>query len=257
MNRKYFFFDIDGTLTEKTSRNIVPSAIEAVHRLESAGHFVSIATGRAFYKAKGFAERYGFHNMVFFGGNGIYLNDKLIETRPLEYEPALRLYRQAIEKGYGILVAADDSQKVYASDFRFYDQCGIRQEPTTYIIDENFTAENIPEIYKMYISVPIGHEGNLPALEENGHLRFVPEYLIIQPDNKRNGIMRMLELINGNAEDTVVFGDDENDLVMFTPPFYRVAMGNADARLKAAADYITDENINDGIMNACLRHGWI
>ena len=47
MKRKYFFFDIDGTLTDNKTRQIVPSAQEALLKLEKAGHFVSIATGRA------------------------------------------------------------------------------------------------------------------------------------------------------------------------------------------------------------------
>ena len=62
--KKYLFFDIDGTLTDRTTGLIVPSAREAVRKLEEAGHFVSLATGRAFYKAVPFAEKHGFKNMV-------------------------------------------------------------------------------------------------------------------------------------------------------------------------------------------------
>ena len=51
MNKKYFFFDIDGTLTDKSTGKIVPSAQLALNELQKAGHFVAIATGRAHYKA--------------------------------------------------------------------------------------------------------------------------------------------------------------------------------------------------------------
>ena len=47
MEKKYFFFDIDGTLTDRSTGKIVPSAREALDRLEANGHFVAIATGRA------------------------------------------------------------------------------------------------------------------------------------------------------------------------------------------------------------------
>ena len=51
LEKKYFFFDIDGTLTDRSTGQIVPSAAEAVRKLKEAGHFGSIATGRACYKA--------------------------------------------------------------------------------------------------------------------------------------------------------------------------------------------------------------
>ena len=52
MEKKYLFFDIDGTLTDRSTGEIVPSAREALTRLEENGHFVAIATGRAHYKAE-------------------------------------------------------------------------------------------------------------------------------------------------------------------------------------------------------------
>ena len=52
MNKKYFFFDIDGTLTDRKTGKIVPSAQVALNELQKAGHFVAIATGRAHYKAR-------------------------------------------------------------------------------------------------------------------------------------------------------------------------------------------------------------
>ena len=53
MKKKYIFFDIDGTLTDRSTGQIVPSAQKALNRLQEAGHFVAIATGRAHYKAGG------------------------------------------------------------------------------------------------------------------------------------------------------------------------------------------------------------
>ena len=256
MKKKYFFFDIDGTLTDRATGKTVPSAREAVGKLMDAGHFVALCTGRAFYKSVGFALDEGFDNMVCNGGHGIYFDGKLQENRPIDYDKALALYREATEKGYGVLVAMDDSKKVYAKDFTFYEQVGIRKEPTMYIIDENYDPANYNAIYKMYISAPLEEEDRLELLNTLGHLRFEPEYLLFQPDAKREGIYRMLEYAHGNPEDVVVFGDDTNDLVMFDPAFYSVAMGNACQALKDKADYVAEKNVDDGIYKACLEHGW-
>ena len=48
MKRKYFFFDIDGTLTNLETRELVLSALKTIEHLKKAGHFVAIASGRAY-----------------------------------------------------------------------------------------------------------------------------------------------------------------------------------------------------------------
>ena len=165
MKKKYFFFDIDGTLTDRKTAKIVPSALEAVNRLQDAGHFVAINTGRAHYKARKFFDEHGFNNMVCNGGMGIVIDGKLVENRPLDFEKALWLYRYCVDHGIGILAAMDDSEKVYAKDFTFYDQIGIRREPTIYIIDENFDPTDFGTIYKLYTATTEEERKKLPFPE--------------------------------------------------------------------------------------------
>ena len=256
MSKKYFFFDIDGTLTDRSTGEIVPSARKALQKLQEAGHFVSLATGRAAYKAEKFRAKHDFPNMVCNGGHGIYLDGELKENRPIDYEKALAVYRQAIELGYGVYVALDDSEKVYANSFLFHEQVGLRKEPTVYIIDETFDPANCDAIYKLYISIPEAEEEKLTLKDTLGHLRFAKDYLMFQPDEKKEGILRMLSYVGGRPEDVVVFGDDYNDLDMFDDTFYKVAMGNGCEALKEKADYVAAANVEDGIYKACEEHGW-
>ena len=53
MKRKFFFFDIDGTLAVGTPGNqYVPESTKiAISKLKEAGHFVAIATGRSYAMA--------------------------------------------------------------------------------------------------------------------------------------------------------------------------------------------------------------
>ena len=219
MERKYLFFDIDGTLTDRATGKIVPSAKEALQRLEENGHFVAIATGRAHYKAEKFTKANGFKNMVCNGGNGLVINGELVMNIPLEKENCIRIIEEADKLGYGWCLVMDDTKDVYMKDTLFLEQVGKRKEPTRYIIE--------------------------------------PEYLMFQPDNKRGGILNMVEYLKADKKDVVVFGDDYNDMDMFHSDWFSIAMGNGCQALKERADYVTDTNVNDGIKKACEHFGWI
>ena len=254
---KYIFFDIDGTLTDNTTGKIVQSAQEALDKLQENGNFVAIATGRAYYKAKNFLKEVGLNNMVCNGGNGLVINHQLVKNAPLDRQKALAVIDEAENLGYGILIAPFDSIDVYSKNTLFLKQAGYRKEPTRYTIDSEINYHNLENIYKIYISIPASEETRLTLKDTLGSLRFEQEYLMFQPDDKKQGIVDMIAMIKGNIDDVVVFGDDYNDLVMFDERFYRIAMGNACDELKAKADYITDRNTSDGIYNACRVHGWI
>ena len=74
---------------------------------------------------------------------------------------------------------------------------------------------------------------------------------MFQPDNKKGGILKMMEILHAPLQDVVVFGDDYNDLDMFDKDLWTcVAMGNASDEVKQAASYITDTVDNEGIAKA-------
>lgn len=255
-HKRYFFFDIDGTLTDNLTKQVVPSALKALKKLQEAGHFVAIATGRAHYKARMMMETVGLHDMVCSGGMCLVKDDQIIQNLPLDHEKAMAIIEQAESLGYGILLIVDDSIDVYAKNDLFVRQVGPRQELTNYIFDENMDYHQFKNIYKIYVAINEAEQESLIAQTSLGHLRFVKEYLMFQHDAKDEGIIMMMEALQADQHDVVVFGDDYNDLVMFKDEWTSIAMGNACEALKAKATFVAAKNIEDGIYRACEKFGW-
>ena len=84
MNRqKYFFFDLDGTLSFGSARTIPESARVCLQRLRENGHFVSVATGRLQKDAFDFVRPLGINSLVADGGNSLTLDGVIQVMRGL------------------------------------------------------------------------------------------------------------------------------------------------------------------------------
>lgn len=253
----YLFFDIDGTLTNRSTGQIVPSAKLTIKKLIHNGHVVSIVTGRAHYKAVGIAQELGIRYIISNGGAALSIDGRVVYNKPLDRDKSIQLCNEAHNLGYGVLVANEDNENVIMFDRRFIEQVGKRKEPTHYIFKEKGSFEEIDSFYKIYLSVLKHEEHQLTLLDSLPHLRFTGDYLMYQHDKKDQGIVEMIKYIGGNLDEIVVFGDDVNDLVMFKKEWCCIAMGNSCPELKEKATFVTKDNVDDGIEYACQYFGWI
>ena len=66
--------------------------------------------------------------------------------------------------------------------------------------------------------------------------------------NKGAALKKLQNIMNISKEETMVFGDNYNDIEMLEQAAYSYAVGNARDRVKEKAKYITDTNRNDGVL---------
>lgn len=256
-DRRYIFFDIDNTLAVgKPGNQYIPdSAARALEELRKAGHFTAIATGRAHAMAEGVRKKLGFDNMVSDGGYGLTIGGKLVELRPLPYEPCLRLVEECRQKHIPWALQVDDSTTRLAPDDSFYEATHDIYMNTRVV--PGLDPRNYPAIYKMYVAGYAPLEDSLESLRELPHGRYHDEYFFVEPADKASGIRRMVWQLGGDIRKVIVFGDGLNDLSMFTGDWTCVAMGNAVPELKAEADFVTKDAADGGIAYACRALGLI
>lgn len=257
MHKHYFFFDIDGTLAiGRPGEQYVPDSCNyALKKLEEAGHFIAIATGRSYMRAVDYMNELGFSNMVCDGGHGLVVDKKLLYCHPLDHDLCIDLIRECISKDLVWAVTIDLSGLRYTPDHRFIDYSADFPYMQA-LLKEDLDIDK-EDIYKIYIACKPGEEDHLESLKPLTYGRFNDRYVYVQPDNKAKGIRKMIDHLGGEYKNVVVFGDHVNDLDMFQDEWTSIAVGNAVDELKKKATYVTSNAADDGIYNACVHYGWI
>ncbi len=253
MNKKYFFFDIDNTLNLGISGTIPADTAYCLRRLRQCGHFISIASGRLQCDAQRFADQYDIAAVVSDGGNSLSLNGRLLEMEGLPLDACRSLLHELDARNLPWAVVTDNTLNRYTPYETF-----PHADPANYMktILAPVSIDSLDIIYKIIYARP-DDSTNEPSRHGLPHLTYLDRTYLVEPTDKRKGILRMLHHVGASPEDAVVFGDGLNDLSMFGKPFFSIAMGNAKPELKEYADYITDDNDKGGILHACIKFGWI
>lgn len=259
MNKKYIFFDIDGTLTSHTIRNhISDSTFLAIKKLRENGHFISLATGRAVFLTKEIAEKTTIESLVCEGGNGLIVDGELVAYEPINIDLAKDILRQCDELGIGWAISNVDNPLLITRSEDVKTSFSVTSFIRKIEVHKDYDYNNETSIRRILIENNQEKYKQLQNIEKIGFMKYEGSpFALIEPDNKYKGIRKLLEILQGNEEDVIVFGDGINDISMFKEAKTSVAMGNAIDELKAIATYVTDDANSDGIYNACLHLGLI
>ena len=259
MKRKFFFFDIDGTLTDRNpGGNVLPSTISTIKKLQEQGHIVAIATGRDHIKALQFASKINIQHIVADGGYSIVIDGTLKHCHPLNKQDCLKVIEECNQKDIGICIVSDFKEKWYSHNTRIYDQYETQPYFEVTVI-KNLDYHQVENFYKVYVGVHPGQEKAINTLMQTKlpYVRYSPGHIEIEPDDKYQGILDMLGYLGGNEEDVVVFGDGKNDIKMMRRANISIAMGNAIDEVKNIATFVTKRNDDEGIEFACRHFKWI
>lgn len=260
MEYKLIALDIDGTLTN-SKKEISKPTLDALLNIQDKGYIVVIATGRPTAGVTDLAselqlEKYGNYVLSYNGGMITNWHSKdVIYSQTLPSSVIPELYDFAIENGAGLITYEGD-KIIAATDINEY-----------MALEAKITKMNIEKVdnFKEYVSFPVvkclmsGEPELMEELEKKlkkkynsllNIFRSEPFFLEIMPKNidKAQSLLRLLNSIGLSSEQMICCGDGFNDISMIEIAGLGVAMENAQEAVKAAADFITDSNDDNGIL---------
>lgn len=254
---KAAFFDVDGTLLSHKTKRVPPSTRAALQKLKAAGIQCIVATGRQIREMQklpvgdiAFDGYITLNGQLLLDGNRNVLFGTPITGKAKEF--LVRLYTE--KRIPALMVERED---VYLN---FVDDRVIRVQEAISSAIPPLGAYTGKEIYQVCAYLGEGEEAILqPIAGECVMTRWDLGGLdiIAKGGGKVTGIRRYLEAHGIAPEETIAFGDGENDMEMLKFAGIGVAMGNAWENVKACADYVTADIDDDGVEKALKHFGLI
>lgn len=250
--------DVDGTLLTSDSE-VLDSTREALERVRAEGATLMIASGRPVAGLRHQVARLGIpvDGLVLAGFNGAVVEDavtgEVYSSMPVPAPVTARLYRglralpvaTIVPVGAEVFVEDPDGYMVHYE---------ARENGTREVVVDDL-AVAAPTPPKILVAAPhetlAEHRAAIDALggadvESCFSASFY--YEVNAAGVSKGAALAAFCAARGIAlADTVAFGDNENDLTMIRTAGLGVAMGNAVATLKAAADVVTSGNDDHGI----------
>lgn len=257
MSEKVIFFDLDGTLFDN-EKSIRESTKNAIKLLKEQDIVPAIATGRPPSKIQGVLEELQIKTYITINGQYVVHEGEEVVKESFSRE-FLDDFTQFADSNSDPLVYAslnDLRSSIGNSHYiREVYQSGNMMYP---IVDPNYYHDN--SIYKLLLFCESTEEEIYKQRYTNMYLQRWHKFALdIMPAgiNKGTGIAKFLEVTGVKKENTFAFGDDSNDMEMFSQVGTSIAMGNAIDELKDVSDMVTTSNSEDGILNGLKQLGLI
>ena len=258
---KLIVSDMDGTLVDD-DKNIDTEIFGLLPKLKAAGIRFVVASGRQYPSLRDdFREHIG--DVVVIAENGAFVmdNGKELYSRCMTREE-VHSCLDSIAKVEGALPLLCAKTCSYTDNSELYEHL---KSPlfnyTMRLVEDLYAVED--EVIKVSV---IEHAGNgvahcygllRPLLDPALNLVVSGATCMdtgIRGINKGTAVKALQEMWGILPEETMVFGDQQNDMEMFEQAHYSFAMENAAAEVKARAQYIAGSNNSGGGVKAIREY---
>lgn len=262
-------FDLDETLLS-SDKNISAENIEAIHKLSEMGVGVTIATGRSQFLFRKYAEQLSITLPVITCNGGILFspqNAEIIWKNTIEDIDVRNLLSYLFEQRADFLAYSDHmvyfpqgSKKI--SVFHNYNKTvpADRQAPLqeiTYDYLSTASNQSLPNIAKILLynasDEQTAYLKSVSGLEVVSSMEKCLD-IMKKGTTKGNALVSLAELLQIPLQNIAAFGDNENDISMFTSGVLGIAMGNSSAFVRKKARYVTGTNNESGVAQGIYKY---
>ena len=233
--------DLDNTLLH-TDKTLSAYTVDMLKKCKEKAIKIMVATARPYRTATSYFERVGFDGITVSNGARIFCGKKMTE-HCISPESAVRLIRE--------LQGHEDLRITVETG-----ECAYSNKPIEYywtVVTEDLESVAKAEgVLKILVHKDSEETWSLvqKELSEDLYATVSGGFLIQIMDKKAtkwNGVQTMLEALGCRPQKTVYFGDDYDDLEPLKLCGMGVAVSNAIAEARQAADHIALSNDDDGV----------
>ena len=265
MNYKLLAFDMDGTILN-SRKKISPRTKAALDDLILRGVYVVVSTGRNLAELSEYRDVFKkIHYGIVISGGMIYdfANDAPVKVHAVDEPTILKLIDFGLETRAMIhlhtikksVAREEDIQNMAAFGMGVYQNmfdkiCERCADPKEYV------RAHPGEVIKvnLYHRDKISRDKNFERINAlNLSISYAESFnLEMSPANvtKGSGLIELCDFLKINLDETIAFGDADNDKEILQTAGFSVAMGNASDEIKKFADFVTLDNDSDGVAAA-------
>lgn len=251
---KLIVSDIDGTLLEDGGHELDPELVKEILRLRDRGVLFAAASGRQWGSIDTLFEPIK-ERIFYLSDNGAYVGcaARNLFLNTIDRELALSLVRDIQAEGLVALVSGPDVVYMDQDDPEFYDWL---------VNGYKFRVKRVDDVTKVddkFIKISAYRKTEIEAATVGLQEKYKDRLKItISGDmwmdcmatgvNKGQAVKLLQDSLNISPKETMVFGDQLNDLEMMAQAYYSFAIGNARPEVKAAARFEADTNLKGGVL---------
>ena len=250
---KAVVFDLDGTIL-KNDKTFSPRTVKMIRALERSGIIPIIATGRCRNSARSYQRTLDLSTpLICCNGACVTEEPSGKELLHVHLEDAVCRELVALSREFDVHLHAYMNERLYFEQgSKEADTHDLEAQHVGITVD----FDQIPNLECTKVMC-IGNEDRLDKihrqLRDTYHDKLLMVYTYFnyfEVMDKRAGKRQALEFVLNRLgitrEETMAFGDAENDKDMITWVSYGVAMGNAPEDVRSAAPFRADTNEQDG-----------